>query len=252
MTRLILGAENEGFVWWSLLGPKWAETPHYLIMGPVVALAITGLCLMVKISLSKGDPVIPKDIAEMGFFDWIRSGFEMIIESFVDLVDGLMPHHHEGRKYLWLIVPIFIYVLVGNLFGMIPGFLPPTNSLNTNFAIALCVFVAYNVYGVVATGPGYLKHFWAPSGMGAAAVIVGPLLLVIELVGHVFRPVTLSLRLFANMTGDHQAFSIFSGLVPIFVPALFMMMGLIVCLVQAYVFALLTAIYVALATAHDH
>ena len=258
MTTLqpLLGlAEEQPFTWWGLAG--YGSVPHYLVMGPIVTLVIILLSLLTRAALSAGDPIVPRDGSKLGFagklLESVRLCIEIIVEQGIALVDSLMPHHHEGRKYLWLVVPIFVYILVSNLFGLIPGFLPPSNSLNTNLAVALCVFVGYNVAGVMAVGPGYLKHFWAPAGTPAAAVIiVGPLLLIIEIVGHLFRPVTLSLRLFANMTGDHSAFDIFLGLVPLGVPIAFMLMGLLVALVQAYVFALLTAIYIALAVSHDH
>ena len=248
-------AEEQPFTWWGLAG--YGSVPHYLVMGPIVTLVIIIVSLLTRAALSAGDPVVPRDAAQLGFagklLDGTRLVIELIVEQGIALVDSLMPHHHEGRKYLWIVVPIFVYILVSNLFGLIPGFLPPSNNLNTNFAVAICVFVGYNVAGVLATGPGYLKHFWAPAGTPLwAAPIVGVLLLVIEVVGHLFRPVTLSLRLFANMTGDHSAFDIFLGMVPIGVPIAFMLMGLLVALVQAYVFALLTAIYIALAVSHDH
>lgn len=250
----LLAAEEEpAFTWWGLINPAWNHIPHYLIMGWVVAAVLTILSILVKVSLSHGDPVIPKDPSEMGVIDWIRNVYESIVTAMVDLVDGLMPHHHEGRSYLWLVAPVFLYILVGNLMALVPGFQPATNSVNTNLAVALTVFILYNAYGLKSSGLGYLRHFWAPKGVPLWIVwFVGPLLLVIEFFSHVFRPITLTLRLFGNMTGDHTAFSTFLGMVPIGVPILFLLMGLLVALIQAYVFTLLTAIYVALATSHDH
>src|SRR4051812_35990131 len=164
----LLAAEEPHFTWWGLAGYDEERIPHYLVMGPIVALVVIILSLCTRAALSGGDPIVPRDGARLGvlgkFLDSVRLVLELIVEQGIALVDSLMPHHHEGRKYLWLVVPIFVYVLCGNLFGLIPGFLPPTDSLNTNLAVALCVFVAYNVAGVMAVGFGYLKHFWAPAG----------------------------------------------------------------------------------------
>jgi len=130
--------------------------------------------------------------------------------------------------------------------GLIPGFLPPTDNINTNLAIALTVFVYYHIMGIKAHGvKNYLKHFMGP------ILWLGPLMIVIELIGHCVRPISLSLRLFGNITGDHLVLGIFSGLVPILVPVVFMALGLFVSFIQAFVFSLLSMIYINLATAHE-
>jgi F-type H+-transporting ATPase subunit a len=247
---VLLGAES--FTWWGLAGVG-EGVPFYFIMGWVTALVLVGISVLVNISLKQGDPVIPKDPSQMGVLDWIRHMFEAVVEAMIDLLDSLMPHHHEGRGYLWLIAPIFLYIVVNNLMGLIPGMEPATSNANTNFAVAITVFVLYNGYGFYKVGWGYARHFWTPPGVPWWAVIfVGPLLLAIELIGHAFRPVTLTLRLFGNMTGDHAAFSTFLGMVPFGVPVIFMALGLLVCVVQAYVFTLLTGVYLTLATSHEH
>ena len=251
---MLILASADAFTWWGLAG--FGDVPHYMIMGPLVCLLLCLGAVAVKISVSRGDQLIPQDPSTMGIVDWIRNISESITVAMLDLVDGLMPHHHEGRGYMWLVAPIFLYLLLGNLIGLVPGMLPPTDSVNTNFAVGITVFVLYNVFGFWSVGIGYLRHFWAPSMPGMAGMliglVVGPLLLIIELFCHGFRPITLTLRLFGNMTGDHAAFSTFLGLVPIGVPIIFMLMGLLVSAVQAYVFTLLTSVYITLATSHDH
>lgn len=248
-TPLLLA--SEGFTWWGALGIH--EVPHYILLGPLVCLVLCAGAWMVNVSLRSGDPAIPKDPERMNVFDWVRFVYESVLEVFLELVDALMPHHHQGRKFLWIIAPLFLYILTSNLLGLIPGFLPPTDSINTNAAAALSVFVFYHVSGVREVGPGYLRHFWAPAGLNIVmAIPIGLLLGAIELFSHGFRPVTLSLRLFGNMQGDHAAFSAFLGLVPIGVPMAFLLLGLLIGVVQAYVFTLLSTIYVALATSHDH
>ena len=249
MHELLIGSAG-GFTWWGLAG--FGDVPHYLIVGPFVCLLLCIASLMVNASV-KSSGVIPKDPDQMGIADWVRFVIESIVELFVELVDSLMPHHHQGRKFLWLVVPVFVYILTNNLMGLIPGMLPATDSVNTNAAVALSVFVIYHAAGFFEVGPGYLKHFWAPPGLGIfMSIPIGALLLVIELFSHGFRPITLSLRLFGNMTGDHIAFATFLNLVPIGVPMAFLMLGLLIGVVQAYVFTLLSTIYIALSTSHDH
>jgi F-type H+-transporting ATPase subunit a len=209
--------------------------------------------VLVNLSLKSGDPLIPKDPSQMGFADWVRTLFETVVETFMELVDSLMPHHHQGRHYLWLLVPIFFYILTSNFIGLVPGFTPPSDNINTNAAVAVSVFVFYQISGFREVGPGYLKHFWAPPGLNIfMAIPIGIMLGGIELISHMFRPVTLSLRLYGNMQGDHTAFATFLALVPIGVPMVFLMLGMLIGLVQAYVFTLLSSIYLALATSHDH
>lgn len=248
---MILGEAAEPFTWWGMLG--YEHVPFYMIMGWFTALVLVGISLLVNVSLKQGDPVIPKDPSQMGVLDWVRHIFESVVEAMVDLLDSLMPHHHEGRGYLWLIAPLFLYILLNNLMGLVPGMEPATSNPNTNFAVGVTIFVLYNVYGFVRVGPAYVRHFWAPAGLPIyMAIPIGLLLMAIELVGHGFRPITLTLRLFGNMTGDHVAFTTFLGLVPLGVPIIFLALGLLVCVVQAYVFTLLSSVYITLATSHDH
>ncbi|UCD85436.1 MAG: F0F1 ATP synthase subunit A [Deltaproteobacteria bacterium] len=168
---------------------------------------------------------------------------EVIGEWILSLLDDIVGP--EGRKFLPLVGTVFIFILFNNLLGVIPGFSPPTGNLNTNAACAITVFLAYNYYGVKAHGWRYLKHF------------IGPvwwlffLFLPVELISHLFRPITLSVRLFGNIHGDHTVLEKFLEYVPLGMPAMIMILGIIVSLVQAFVFALLTMIYIAFATAHE-
>jgi F-type H+-transporting ATPase subunit a len=170
--------------------------------------------------------------------------FEFAVEGVLGLMEGIVGA--DAKKYFPLIGAIFIYVFLSNALGLIPGFLPPTDNINTNAAVALTVFVYYNVMGIRAHGLlAYLKHFMGP------ILWLGPLVAVIELIGHAVRPVSLSLRLFGNITGDHLVLGIFSGLTPILVPVVFLALGLFVSFIQAFVFSLLSTIYIGLATAHE-
>jgi F-type H+-transporting ATPase subunit a len=162
----------------------------------------------------------------------------------------------HGKKYVPLIGSIFIFILTCNLIGLVPGFSAPTGYptedflrsviTSPNFACAILVFLLYNYYGFKEHGIGYLKHFMGPF------IFLAPFMFLIEMVGHVVRPVTLSVRLFANLMADHTAVGIISTLVPVGVPVVFLGLGLMVCVIQAFVFSLLTAIYIMLATQSEH
>lgn len=169
--------------------------------------------------------------------------FEVILEGVMSLMRQTMGE--RAPRYFPLITTLFIYILTCNLLGVVPGFLPPTDNINTNLACALTVFFYYNVMGIREHGfKNYLRHFMGP------IVWLGPLMLVIELISHLVRPVSLSLRLFGNINGDHLVLSIFQSLVPFPIPIAFLALGVFVSFIQAFVFSLLATIYIALATEH--
>lgn len=166
--------------------------------------------------------------------------FELIVEAVLHLMEDILGK--KARRHLPLIGAIFIYILSCNLVGVIPGFVPPTDNINTNFACAICVFLYYNYVGVSTHGiKSYLKHMAGP------VVWLAPLMLVIEFTSHLVRPVSLSVRLFGNMMGDHLVLGIFSGLVPLVVPVAFMGLTIFVAFIQAFVFSLLSVVYITLA-----
>jgi F-type H+-transporting ATPase subunit a len=142
--------------------------------------------------------------------------------------------------------------------GLIPGFLPPTDNLNTTFAMAIVIFFATHVYGVKEHGVvKYFGHFFGPPVPWWIAWFIRPLVFLIELISHFVRPVTLAVRLMANMTADHLVLGIFVGLFAALglfllpVPVVFYIMGCLVVTVQTLVFCLLSVIYIALAIQHE-
>jgi F-type H+-transporting ATPase subunit a len=140
----------------------------------------------------------------------------------------------------------FAFILTANLMGLIPGFAPPTSNLNTTLGLGIVSFCAYNFFGVRTHGVGYAKHFMGP------VLFLAPLFIILEGVSHLVRPVSLGLRLFGNMFGDHLAVEIFTDLSKIGVPVIFYLLGTLVSLIQAFVFTLLSVIYVAMAISHEH
>ncbi len=152
----------------------------------------------------------------------------------------------KGRQIFPLLCGIFLFILSQNLLGLVPGCDAPTANVNTNAAMAIFVFVYYNVVGLRAWGPGYIKHFMGP--MKAIA----PLMLPIELVSHCARPLSLTLRLFGNIRGEEIVLILFFSMAPIAatLPTYFLFL-LGKCL-QAFIFYMLTMIYLQGAMEHAH
>ena len=127
----------------------------------------------------------------------LQNAIEVVLEQFIGMIDDVMGH--EGRKYLPLIATLGLFILGANLLSLVPGMAGPTANLNTTAACALVVFFAYHYIGVRKQGAlTYLKHF-----MGPVPLALKPLMFVIEIISHLARPLSLTLRLFGNMVGGH-------------------------------------------------
>jgi len=206
------------------------------------ALLVSALLIYASWSIRKqiaaGSDIVPDE----------RVSVKNVLEMFVEMVVGLLREiiGHGGEKFLPLVGTVFIFILSCNLLGMIPGFSPPTVNISTNAAVAIIVFFGFNYYGFKEHGVGYLKQFLGP------VIYIAVLFAPIEIISTLFRPITLSIRLFGNIFGDHKVLETFSGLVPLLVPVAFMMLGLIVSFIQAFVFALLSMIYISFAVSHEH
>jgi F-type H+-transporting ATPase subunit a len=178
----------------------------------------------------------------------VPGGLQNVMEVVVSGVEGLIDETmgHKGRAYFPLIATFALFILVCNLVALIPGFFPPTANLNTNAALALTVFAMTHIVGFKEHGIGYLKHFMGP------ILILAPLMFIIELIGHMARPLSLSLRLFGNMYGHEIVLLIFFALVPFLLPIPMMLLGVLVALIQTFVFTLLAMIYIAGALEEAH
>ena len=169
---------------------------------------------------------------------------ELIVGTTYGMMTDMMGAK-AAKYFLPLIGTCAFVIFFSNVMGLIPGFLPPTSNLNVTFGMAIVIFLTTHIYGVREHGLKYFKHFlgpWLP---------LAPLMLPIELISHAVRPVTLGVRLMANMTADHLVVGIFIGLVPFVVPIPMYLMGVIVVTVQTLVFCLLSAIYISFAIAHE-
>lgn len=224
---------------WTQLIPGVGTTYAHVATAGIATAGLLALAVKARRDLGKGDQaVVPAD----------RFGVRAIFETITEYIDKLAvsvigPH---GRHYVPLFASFFTFILFNNLFGLVPGVTPATENLNTTFSMAIFVFVMYNIMGVRANGFGYLKHFLGPVWW------LAPFMLVLELISHAVRPLSLGMRLGFVMLGDHTVLGVALDLVPLLVPILFYMLGLIVSLIQAIVFTLLSMVYVAMATSHDH
>jgi len=175
----------------------------------------------------------------------LRNLFEMFTDAVLSVGEGVMGPKN-ARKYLPLIGTLACFIFFSNVMALIPGFAPATATPKTNIALALTVFVLTHYYGVKENGLAYFKHFLGP------VLWLAPLFLIIELISHIARPLSLTLRLMGNMFADHKVVSAFFVLVPLLVPVPFLILGVLVCIIQTMVFCLLSMVYIQGAVAHEH
>ena len=216
---------------------KWLEEQLHLHIGEHVMYTWFVMLLLIVVALLVKGSIQTVPGGLQNFFEPVIAGIEGMIE------ETMGPH---GKAYFPLIATLAIFILTSNLVALIPGFYPPTANLNTNAAMALTVFVMTHVIGFKEHGVGYLKQFCGPVPW------LAPLIFPIELVGHLARPLSLTLRLFGNMYGHEIVLMIFFTLVPFLVPLPMMVMGVMVAFIQAFVFMLLSMIYIAGAIEEAH
>ena len=166
----------------------------------------------------------------------LQNFMEVIVGGIENMIAETMGEH--GKPFFPLIATLALFILVSNLIGLIPGFYPPTANINTTAACAVVVFVATHVVGIKEHGFKYVKHFMGP------IIWLAPMMFFIEVIGHVSRVISLTLRLFGNMNGHELVLMIFFGLAPVLVPLPMMLMGVLVSFIQAFVFMLLAMIYI--------
>lgn len=241
---MLLNSEH-GFQWVSWLAEHVAGVEHVSVTATafIAAAIVTAGLLLVGLRVrmrvvSRGNYLVPD--AHPTLTGWFDVGVNWLADLFDDLLGD------TARKHFTFLGSIFFYILLSNMAGLIPGFTPATTNLNANLAVGMLVFVYYHYMGVKSHGAmNYLKHFAGP------IIWLAPLFFIIELISHAVRPLSLAIRLFGNMTVDHAVLGVFTDLTKVIVPVIFLGLGLFVCFVQAFVFTLLSAVYIALAQAHD-
>ncbi len=219
----------------------WTIFAAWVACGVVVLLAFLAKKGLDKARARGGTEAL---VPDAGFTP--RNVLEIITEALFDLAESSM-----GRKDAKIFFPflgaLFFYILVNNLMGLVPGFLPATSCVSANLALAAIVFVVFNVAGLWRNGFAYVKH------LGGPILLMIPFFFAIETIGLFVRPVSLTLRLAGNMFGDHTVFGIMSVRVPAVLPSILLGLGAFVSFIQALVFMLLTTVYISLAVADlDH
>jgi len=172
---------------------------------------------------------------------------ELVVAGLRDLTDDVIGHG-ASRKYLYIIGGFASFIFVSNIFGLFFFLQPPTSNPNTTFGLALAAFLYYNAQGIKEQGLlHYLKHFMGP------ILILAPLFIVIEIIGHLARILSLGMRLFGNIFGEHTATGIFMGMLPFVLPWPMMGLGIFGAFLQTFVFIMLTMVYIGGAvTAEEH
>jgi F-type H+-transporting ATPase subunit a len=214
---------------------RWGhvEVPDHVVM----SLFVVVLLLAVFVPLSRT------------FREENPGRFQVFLEQLVGALRGMIDGqagHGAGDRYLPVIGAFCLFIFVCNATGLFFFLTPPTANTNVTFALAGISFVLYNVIGIRKHGFGYVKHFLGPIWW------LAPLFLVIELISHAARWLSLGLRLFGNMTGEHLVAGVFNQLVPLLLPVPLLFLGLFAAVVQTFIFIMLTTVYIAGAEAEEH
>ena len=219
--------------------------PWYTIMFVIACLLTVFIVYLLKGKLSGDDPKPGQLTLEAGYL------------AIKDMIGSIIGDH--GARHFPVVATFGILILVSNLMGQFPMFMSPTASVNVTFALGISSFVYYNYVGISENGLwGHIAHFAGPKLPFVMALIITPLIFVIEVISSSIRPFTLGVRLFANMFSDEQVFAQITNLAPPFthfvVPLILTLLGVFVAFVQAFVFTLLSMIYIGEVThaPHEH
>jgi F-type H+-transporting ATPase subunit a len=207
----------------------WA---NFVVMQFVVVLFLMVLVAVLRLRLSAGRP----------------GGFQQAFELIYEFVDGQAEDQigHEGHRYVGFFGTILLFILAANLIGIVPCFESPTQNPSVTAGCALATFVYYNLVGIQANGFKYAASFAGPVWW------LAPMMVPIEIISHMARPLSLTIRLYANMFAGEKVTMAFLGLTLFPVPVIFMGLHVFVGMIQAYIFMVLTMVYVGGAVAHEH
>lgn len=216
--------------------PGEAVIPDYLVIAGLIVAAVTVGCLIVRSRLSVENPGPVQILLEDGV-----SAIHSVLSEWIG---------PKGGRYLPLVGTMGVFILASNYAGLVPGLMSPTSNINVTLGCALTVWVYYHWQGVREQGLwSYVKHFAVPPG---SSVFLAPIMLPIEIISHLSRVLSLSLRLFGNIFGEELVIAILFSIVPWLVPLPMMVLGLVTGALQAFIFVLLTVIYLQGAVAVEH
>jgi len=213
--------------------------PLHIAASSADAIAYTWLIMILLLIVSKLATSSLKSVPT-----GLQNFMEVVVGGIENMLVETMGEH--GKPFFPLVATLAIFILVSNLIGLVPGFFPPTANINTTAACAVIVFLMTHIVGIKHHGIGYVKHFMGP------IIWLAPMMFFIEVIGHLSRVVSLTLRLFGNMNGHELVLMIFFGLAPFLVPMPMMLMGVLVSFIQAFVFMLLAMIYIQGSLEHAH
>ena len=211
--------------------------PNYLVMSGLIVLGFFALGLLVRTRLSVDNP----------------SRFQIVLEDLVLALVGILEQFigPKGRHFLPIIGALGGFILAGNYLGLVPGFMAPTSNINVTVGCALTAWVYYHLQGIMAQGLySYIKHFVVPPGVPKAIGVI--IMFPIEVISHFSRVMSLSLRLFGNVFGEELVIMILGMIIPFFLPIPMMLLGIITGGLQAFIFVLLTTIYLQGAVMIEH
>ncbi|NOZ78129.1 MAG: F0F1 ATP synthase subunit A [Acidobacteria bacterium] len=200
--------------------------PDHVIMAAFVIVVIAAIVIPVKRRLSVESP------------SHLQQSLELVISGLKSLLDDVIGEG-LGQTFMPFIGALAVFIFVCNIFDLFYFLQPPTDNTSTTFALSITAFIFYNVVGVRKKGLfHYLRHFAGP------VVLLAPLMVPIEIISHLARILSLALRLFGNILGEHTATNIFIGFFPFVVPWPMMGLGIFGSLIQAFIFIMLTMAYI--------
>jgi F-type H+-transporting ATPase subunit a len=221
--------------------------PFNKLVRPILGFDVPDHVIMALLVLLVSLIVFP--LASRRFSKDNPGGFQHFLEVIVSGLKGLLEDiigHGASKKYLYIIGGFACFIFISNIFGLFFFLQPPTGNPNTTFGLGLTAFLYYNWQGIKTQGLGhYLKHFMGPMPL------LAPLMLPIELIGHFARILSLGMRLFGNIFGEHTATGIFMGMLPFVLPWPMMGLGIFGAFLQTFVFIMLTMVYIGGATAAE-
>ena len=224
---------HEEFMWLDfIIDPHLV--PHFVSYAFLASFILIGVSLMLRGRMA----LVPRGVQNL---------VEVLAEAMLNLAEETIGERW-GRTFFPFIATLFMFILTCNVMGLIPGFTSATSNLNMTAAMALPVFFLYQSIGFKMHGLGYIKHFLGP------VIFLAPLMFIVEVLSHFARPLTLSVRLFGNMFAKHMLLMVLGSIVftKFFIPSGVLVLGVLVSFVQAFVFALLTTLYLAGAVEEAH
>ncbi|MEZ4813617.1 MAG: F0F1 ATP synthase subunit A [Bdellovibrionota bacterium] len=267
---------SAGFKVWNLLHNDFlSHNPHIagacvtagiFIVGGIAYRLTTSNSQLTKAGIASA---VEEELVPSENFSF-RNTVESLGEYIRDRAKDIIGDHYA--QFLPLLSFIFLWILLNNLIGIIPGFGSPTDDINTTLSMGIFVFLYYNIMGFVHNGAHYFEHFTGHL-KGVLLYTIGILMIPLELISHSIRPLTLGMRLRTNIYADHSVYHTIAGLSHDFAaflgvklgvigefmgyiftalaPVPIVILGILVCVIQALVFTLLTSVYISIATAHE-